>query len=246
MVSGLELARVEQHHAPPDDRKVVFQFEIVEDRTLRNDVFEERSQVGNVPLAVAQLVDQAVFGFLGRDLEGLVEGAVGAIGRAMSCRASRGAHAPCPRCSGRTFRLPSSRPRSAVARDVFHRQHQEFRMAARPQLARVQQHHAAPDDREGMLEFEVVEDRTLGNDIFEQSSQGGNVPLAVAQLVNQAVLGFFGRHLKSLVEGRLAERTRKVVSSIKSGSRTVSTMSWAYVSRSSTNGFCFIAEPCRR
>ena len=34
---------------------------------------------GNVPLAVAELVDQLVFGFAGRDMEGLVECAVRAL-----------------------------------------------------------------------------------------------------------------------------------------------------------------------
>ena len=61
----------------PIDREGVFQLEIVEDGTLGNHVFEQRPQVGDVPLAVAQLVNEAVLGFFGRDVKGLIEGAVG-------------------------------------------------------------------------------------------------------------------------------------------------------------------------
>ena len=74
---GLELASVEQHHATPDDREGVLQLKVVEDGALGNDVFEQRPQVGDVPLAVAQLVNQAVLGFFGGDVKGLIESAVG-------------------------------------------------------------------------------------------------------------------------------------------------------------------------
>src|SRR5580704_16301545 len=72
---------------------------------------------------------------------------------------------------------------------------------ARLKLAAVEQHHPPPENREVVLQLEVVENRTLGNNIFQESAQIGDVPLAVAQLVNQAVLGFFEGDLKSLVEG---------------------------------------------
>ena len=74
-------------------------------------------------------------------------------------------------------------------------------MVARLKLAGVEQHHPAPDDREGVLELKVVEDGAFGDNVLEQRPQVGDVPLAVAQLVNQAVLGFFGRNVKGLIEG---------------------------------------------
>ena len=84
---------------------------------------------------------------------------------------------------------------------VFHSQHQQLPVMARLKLAGVEQHHAAPDDREGVLQLEVVEDGTRRNDVFEECPQGGNVPLAVAQFVNEVVLRLFGRDLKRLIEG---------------------------------------------
>ena len=93
--------------------------------------------------------------------------------------------------------------RASTLRDVFHRQHKEFGVAARTQLATIEQHHSLSDDWEGVRQLKVVEDRAGGNDVFEQCPQGGNVPLAVAQLVNETVLGFFGRNLKSLIEGAI-------------------------------------------
>ena len=85
-------------------------------------------------------------------------------------------------------------------RHVLHRQNEQFPVMARLKLAGVEQHHPASDDREGVLELEVVEDGTLGHNILEQCPQVGDVPLAVAQFVNQAVLGFRGRDVKGLIE----------------------------------------------
>ena len=72
---------------------------------------------------------------------------------------------------------------------------------ARLQLAGVEQHHPAADGREGVLQLEVVEDGALGDDVLEQGPQGGDVPLAVAQLVDEAVLGLLGGDVEGLVEG---------------------------------------------
>ncbi len=59
----------------------------------------------------------------------------------------------------------------------------------------------AADRGEGVFQFEIVEDGTLGDDVFEQPPQGGDVPLAVAQLVNKAPFGLRGRDVERLVEG---------------------------------------------
>src|SRR5580693_6419830 len=76
MVARLKLTGVEQHHPPSNGREVMFQLKVVENGTLGNNIFEEGSQVGDVPLAVAQLVNQSVLGFFRRDLKSLVEGAI--------------------------------------------------------------------------------------------------------------------------------------------------------------------------
>ncbi len=52
-----------------------------------------------------------------------------------------------------------------------------------------------------MLELEVIEDRTFGNDVFEQRAQRGHPPLSVAELVDLAALGFRRRNVEGLVEG---------------------------------------------
>ncbi len=85
--------------------------------------------------------------------------------------------------------------------DVLHRQDQQLAVVARLELARVEQHHPAADGREGVLELEVVEHGALGDDVLEQGPQVGDVPLAVAQLVDEAALGLSGRDVERLVEG---------------------------------------------
>ena len=84
---------------------------------------------------------------------------------------------------------------------VLHGQDQQLAVVARLELAGVEQHHPAADDREGVLELEVVEDGALGDDVLEQGPQVGDVPLAVAQLVDEAALGLLGRDVERLVEG---------------------------------------------
>ena len=64
--------------------------------------------------------------------------------------------------------------------DIFHGKDQQFAMIACFKLRRVEQHHPSPDNREGMLKFEVAKDRIRGNNVFEQSPQVRNVPLSVA------------------------------------------------------------------
>jgi hypothetical protein len=58
-----------------------------------------------------------------------------------------------------------------------------------------------PDDRESMFQLKVVEDGACGNNVFEECPKGGDIPLAVAQLIKEPVLGFFGKDLKSLIKG---------------------------------------------
>ena len=65
-------------------------------------------------------------------------------------------------------------------------------MSARLELAGVEQHHPAADHREGMIELEIVEDGTLGDYVLKQGPQVWDVPLAVAQLVDEAALGLPG------------------------------------------------------
>jgi hypothetical protein len=51
-----QLARVEQHDAPPDDGEVPLDLERIHDGMLRGDVGQQRAQFRDVPLAIAQRV----------------------------------------------------------------------------------------------------------------------------------------------------------------------------------------------
>ena len=90
---------------------------------------------------------------------------------------------------------------AAPLRHVFHRQHEQFPVVTRLELACIEQHHSAANHREGVLELEIVEDRALGDNVFQQCSQVGDVPLAVTQLVDQTALGLRERDVEGLIEG---------------------------------------------
>ena len=79
MTPGAKLSTIQQHYAPADNRKCVLELEVVEDRARRNNVLEKSAESSDVPLAVAQLVDQLVFGFQRRNVKGFVESAIGTL-----------------------------------------------------------------------------------------------------------------------------------------------------------------------
>ncbi len=99
------------------------------------------------------------------------------------------------------------------------------------QAAGVEQHRALAQLRELMVHLEIIESVILREDFLEQRPQPGNVPLAIAQVVNEPADGFFGRHPKVFIEGaaraahaqgtvqhqqRLAHRVHGGLSEVKS------------------------------
>ncbi len=67
-------------------------------------------------------------------------------------------------------------------------------------LAGVQQHDPAPDARKDMVDLEVIHGGAVGKDGLQQQPQRRDVPLAIAQVVEQAALGLAGNDLEGLVE----------------------------------------------
>src|SRR5438477_5001140 len=83
--------------------------------------------------------------------------------------------------------------------DVFHRQQDEIGV----KRSGVEQHHPAANVWKIVFEDKIVEYGTSGHDVFEQSSQCGQSPLPVAELINVTSLGFRRRDSKGLVERRV-------------------------------------------
>src|SRR5688500_4389966 len=76
-------------------------------------------------------------------------------------------------------------------------------MMPRLELTGVEQHHPSADGWEGVRKLEIIEDGTFGNNILKQSPQIWDIRLTVAELVDQAVLGFCGRDVKRLIESAI-------------------------------------------
>ncbi len=70
---------VEQHDLPPDGLEGVRDLEIVERCLLRQNLSEQLPQGRDVPLPVAQVVEQSPLGFYRLDPKGAVERAVGPL-----------------------------------------------------------------------------------------------------------------------------------------------------------------------
>jgi hypothetical protein len=79
VVVGVEQpAGVEEHGAPAEAGEVVLDLVALDRHAPRDDLLEQVAQVGDVPLAVAELVEVAAEGVVAADPEGLVERAAGA------------------------------------------------------------------------------------------------------------------------------------------------------------------------
>ena len=77
--------------------------------------------------------------------------------------------------------------------DVLDGEEDEFRVIAGPtDLAGVQEHPPPADALEVVRDLEVAERAVLGEDVLEEGPQLGDVPLAVAQLVDEPALGLLG------------------------------------------------------
>src|SRR5712691_4242122 len=81
--------------------------------------------------------------------------------------------------------------------DVLDAKENSVRRAVSGQPAAIEQHGAAADVFKLVSHLEVIEEAVPGQDVFQQLAQPGNLPLAVAELKNQAAFGFGWRNLES-------------------------------------------------
>jgi hypothetical protein len=72
----IEPAGVEQHGARADGFKVVGDLEVVKETVAGQDLFQQFAQTGNVPLAIAQFINQPALRFRRRNVERAVERSV--------------------------------------------------------------------------------------------------------------------------------------------------------------------------
>src|SRR5258708_30650237 len=77
-------------------------------------------------------------------------------------------------------------------------------------LAGVQQDDSHSDAREHMIDLEAIELCVRGKDLFEQGSQGRDVPLPIAQFVDQAAFGLRFRNAEGPVERAAGARHAQV------------------------------------
>jgi hypothetical protein len=108
------------------------------------------------------------------------------------------------RSSSSVFSCRSSFARSTARRSVGHvgegQEDRDVHAGVIEHLAGVQQHRAAAEGGKVVGDLEPVHRRLLGDDRLQQEAQGRDVPLAVAQAVEQPPLGLARIDLEGLVE----------------------------------------------
>jgi len=77
--------------------------------------------------------------------------------------------------------------------------------------ARVEKHRARTNALEIVRHRVIIERGVLWQDFSQQSPQFGNVPLPIAQLVEQTPFGFFRRRRKNAIEGAVRRDNAQIV-----------------------------------
>ena len=99
-----------------------------------------------------------------------------------------------PRLEQRLFGMPARG-------DVLHGDQDDVRAYILPEdLPGVQEDDLSADAGENMVHLVAVEDGFIGEDVLEQHPQFGDVPLPVAEVVDEIADGLLGRYLEGFVE----------------------------------------------
>jgi hypothetical protein len=81
----IEAARVQQDRARANPFKVMAHLIVVEDRLLRQNLFQQRMQRGNVPLPIAEVIDVFADGLRRAHLKQVIEGGIGGLHAEVGC-----------------------------------------------------------------------------------------------------------------------------------------------------------------
>src|SRR6202011_5482719 len=94
--------------------------------------------------------------------------------------------------------------------DIFDRQQQSCTAVALIEyLASIQQHRPLADRRKDALDLIFLARRVVRDDVLKECTQRRNVPLAVAQLIEQMTLSFFWGHIECAVERSACDNNAK-------------------------------------
>jgi hypothetical protein len=86
----IEAAGIQQDRARANPLKVVAHLIVVEDRILRQNLFQQGMQLGNIPLLIAEVIDVLADGLHRGHLKHLVEGRIGRLHAEIGCEDEQG------------------------------------------------------------------------------------------------------------------------------------------------------------
>ena len=78
-IEVVQATSVQQHDPATDAVEVVFHLEIIKALFLRKNFLQESAELGDVPLAIADVVNEPPLGVCGGNLKGLVKGLIGML-----------------------------------------------------------------------------------------------------------------------------------------------------------------------
>ena len=209
----IDPTRVEQHDAVADRREVMLDLDIFEEIIVRQNLREQATQIRDVPLAMAKVVDHAPLGRGRLHPEGIVEGAIGGLHPQIFVEDQEWLADSIDDLLGQLLMVLQQPPAAPLLRDIFNRDEDQGRaIAGAAQRPCADQHDLLADIFEGVLDFELLNGALLGQHLREQLAQAWDVPLSVTKVVDQATLGVRLVDLERLVKGAVGGMDAQVLS----------------------------------
>lgn len=163
-------------------------------------IFEQLTQLGDIPLIVAELVDEPTLCLFAVDRERGVERVVGPDNLQIIVQHQKRHGCGVDRDLGQFLLTLGFLALILLPGDVVDCQQKDVGVMLRD-LTRVDPHDALTDGLEVMLNHEVIDSTALWKDILQQFTQLRNVPLSIAKIVNRTPLCLMRLDMKRIVEG---------------------------------------------
>ena len=178
----------------------MFHFVVVEIVIPGQNFFREEAQLGNVPLAVAELINETALGLLPRDREAPVETLIGEMDLQVPAQNYKKLTYAVDQLFGKLLLAFQLETQTLALGDVGDGKQNRVGGVLLVHPVAVEQHDALTDGLEFVLHPVVNNRAVLAQHLLEQAPQPGYVPLSVAEIVDEAAQGFCGFNLKLLQE----------------------------------------------
>ena len=195
-VKLVEPTAVQQHHAATEAWERVFDLVVVETPAARENILKQPSQLRDVPLAIAQLVNETSFRLLRISAEELVEGLICRVNLEVAVENQQRFTHAVDQFLGEFYSALEFTTKPLTLGVIGYRKQDAVFFIRPADALGVEPHDAPADLLEVMFDPVILDRAVLLNNLLKQPAQLRNVPLPVAKLINAPADCLLARHLK--------------------------------------------------